>query len=448
MPAKQGDHIGRQEANEHKRGAGKRPQRGSTPAVTGSKVAGRTRHELRLASAAVLTFGVTIAAALGPVLPPNAATTAQGTGSTALGAAVAAATIVLHDATPLPPAVFGAKVLGPVRTVGSGEPPGLLPAPGPPGPECPCQCCVNTWEPLIPPFPDRRGTVRGPVRPSAGSGCSARPIPAVRGPLGRALSGNHLAQTVSGGTSRVEAAFGTPLDRVRRRQRRSGGRSTAAPGCRPGWPATWPSWAASNPGSPRPTTWSAGLLRKKRYQVPTTGRLPRPLGAGNTVAAWRATTSSTAARATVSGDNTRIGAAAQTATCGGIADAGLTPSELTAAYGFAGFYDHGDEGQGETIGLIEYAVGDAAAVATYQGCEKTALTIYYDDASWVPVGDTRPRPFGPLWGTILRWPLTSRSSPLWYPRPGSLSTSPTNWAPVWRHGSWRCRGRLMVACPT
>ena len=182
----------------------------------------------------------------------------------------------------------------------------------------------------------------------------------------------------------MEAAFGTPLDRVLTARGAVVVGSTAAPrmparlagnvafvgGLEPWVTETnnlvrWPASKEAVPGA------------HHEAAAPATGR-------GNTVATRRATTSSSAVRATVSGGSKRIGAAAQTATCGGIADAGLTPSELTAAYGFAGFYDHGDEGQGETIGLIEYALGDAAAVATYQGCEKTALTIYYDDASWVP----------------------------------------------------------------
>ncbi len=67
--------------------------------------------------------------------------------------------------------------------------------------------------------------------------------------------------------------------------------------------------------------------------------------------------------------------------CSGMADAGLTPAELAAAYGFNGFYSRGDEGQGETIGLIEYALADTQAVSGYETCTGASLTIDY-----VPTG--------------------------------------------------------------
>ncbi len=64
-----------------------------------------------------------------------------------------------------------------------------------------------------------------------------------------------------------------------------------------------------------------------------------------------------------------------------MADAGLTPAQLASVYRFNGFYGRGDEGQGETIGLIEYALADEQAVSGYEACTGASLTVEY-----VPTG--------------------------------------------------------------
>jgi hypothetical protein len=72
-----------------------------------------------------------------------------------------------------------------------------------------------------------------------------------------------------------------------------------------------------------------------------------------------------------------------------MAGAGLTPSQLASVYGFNGFYAQGNEGQGETIGLIEYALADTRAVSGFEQCTGAALTIDY-----VPT-DTPPKETNP-----------------------------------------------------
>ena len=67
--------------------------------------------------------------------------------------------------------------------------------------------------------------------------------------------------------------------------------------------------------------------------------------------------------------------------CGGLANNGLTPAQLQSVYGLSGLYGGGYQGQGETIGLIEYALADTRAVTTYQACTGASLAVDY-----VPTG--------------------------------------------------------------
>ena len=77
-------------------------------------------------------------------------------------------------------------------------------------------------------------------------------------------------------------------------------------------------------------------------------------------------------------------AAATSDTCGGMANAGLSPAQLAAAYRFTGFYDRGDQGQGQTIAFIEYALPDRPAIAAFQACTGSALTVDYDPTTTPP----------------------------------------------------------------
>ena len=60
-----------------------------------------------------------------------------------------------------------------------------------------------------------------------------------------------------------------------------------------------------------------------------------------------------------------------------MANTGMTPAQLDNAYRFSGFDQRGEQGQGETIGLIEYALGDPAGVAQYEACTGASLTVDY-----------------------------------------------------------------------
>jgi Pro-kumamolisin, activation domain len=64
-------------------------------------------------------------------------------------------------------------------------------------------------------------------------------------------------------------------------------------------------------------------------------------------------------------------------TCSGMAEAGMTPAQLDTAFGFSGFAARGQQGQGETIGLIEYALPDKQAIGPYETCSGASLTIDY-----------------------------------------------------------------------
>jgi hypothetical protein len=71
-------------------------------------------------------------------------------------------------------------------------------------------------------------------------------------------------------------------------------------------------------------------------------------------------------------------------TCSAMAGVGLTPAQLDAAYGFTGFDAAGNEGLGETIGLVEYALPDKPAIAPYEACTGASLTIYYVPTTSLP----------------------------------------------------------------
>lgn len=55
----------------------------------------------------------------------------------------------------------------------------------------------------------------------------------------------------------------------------------------------------------------------------------------------------------------------------------LTSAQLAEVYGLDGFYSRGDQGQGQTVGLIEYALPDKAAVTTFEACTGSTASITY-----------------------------------------------------------------------
>ncbi|MGH9105785.1 MAG: S53 family peptidase [Acidimicrobiales bacterium] len=170
-----------------------------------------------------------------------------------------------------------------------------------------------------------------------------------------ALARDHLAQLVSGRAGDFEAAFGTELQKLRTAK----GARTVSWASVPKLPAGVAGTVSFVGGLGPPATHYDNLVR-----FPKPARFPHGLvqGAGS------------------DGTGTKQAAA----TCSGMASAGLTPAQLASAYGLTGFYARGDSGQGQTIGLIEYALADTAAISAFQACAGSSLTIYYDPTSSPP----------------------------------------------------------------
>ncbi|MGO9657063.1 MAG: protease pro-enzyme activation domain-containing protein [Acidimicrobiales bacterium] len=166
------------------------------------------------------------------------------------------------------------------------------------------------------------------------------------------LSGDHLAQAVTGSAAELDRAFGTALVRLRTAQGDNVTGSTLVP--------RLPAHLAGA------VTFVDGL-EPWAQQVSNLVRFP-PAPTGGHIWPGRAR-------------GGQVGQEQANADCSGMAAAGLTPSQLASAYGFNGFYDRGDEGQSETIGLIEYALPDPQAVSDYEACTGADLTIDY-----VPTG--------------------------------------------------------------
>ncbi|MGA3219155.1 MAG: S53 family peptidase, partial [Acidimicrobiales bacterium] len=161
------------------------------------------------------------------------------------------------------------------------------------------------------------------------------------------LSADHLAQAVTGSAADLDRAFGTALVRLRTAQ---GGDVTGS--------TLVPRLPARLAGA---VTFVDGL-EPWAHQVSNLVRFPPARNVGHVGLG-------------------HVGQEQANGACSGMADAGLTPSQLASAYDFNGFYDRGDEGQGETIGLIEYALPDPQAVLDYEACTGADLTIDY-----VPTG--------------------------------------------------------------
>jgi hypothetical protein len=161
------------------------------------------------------------------------------------------------------------------------------------------------------------------------------------------LAGDHLAQSVTGSAADLDRAFGTALVRLRTAQGDDVVGSTLAPSL----PAHLAGAVSFVDGLEPWVDQVSNLVR-----FPSSPNLDRTRqGQGGTEQV--------------------------TPGCSGIADAGLTPAQLASVYRFNGFYGRGDEGQGETIGLIEYALADEQAVSDYEACTGASLTVDY-----VPTG--------------------------------------------------------------
>ena len=164
-----------------------------------------------------------------------------------------------------------------------------------------------------------------------------------------ALSANRLALDVTGTAAQVKSAFGAPLVNLRTGTRNGTGGDLIGSTLAPELPARLASSVAFIDGLEPWVTPHNDLVR-----------FPTP--------------------------EVREHAAS---TCSEMAGAGLTPAQLDTAYGFGGFDAAGDEGAGETIGLVEYALPDKQAIAPYEACTGASLTIDYVPTSSLP-GNTDP----------------------------------------------------------
>ena len=172
------------------------------------------------------------------------------------------------------------------------------------------------------------------------------------------LSRDHLAQAVTGSAADLDRAFGTALVRLRTAQGDAVIGSTLAP--------RLPAPLAGD------VTFVDGL-EPWVDQVSNLVRFP-PGHVDNDPGQVALSAAGLQARG---GQVGQVGQEQASASCSGMADAGLTPAQLAAAYGFNGFYSRGDKGQGETIGLIEYALPDTQAILGYEACTGASPTIHY-----------------------------------------------------------------------
>ena len=170
------------------------------------------------------------------------------------------------------------------------------------------------------------------------------------------ISANRLSQNVTGTSGDVERAFATPLLNFRTAAGAEVIGSTAGPKL----PADLAGSVSFVDGLEPWVVPSSNLVRWPRRPVKaaTVEESPRsPEGQAQGLAA---------------------------ANCGGMAGQGLTPAQLDTAYGLSGFDARGDQGQGETIGLIEYGLPDTSAIAGYEACTGATLSVDYVRASSAP----------------------------------------------------------------
>ncbi|MGC8627279.1 MAG: protease pro-enzyme activation domain-containing protein [Acidimicrobiales bacterium] len=165
------------------------------------------------------------------------------------------------------------------------------------------------------------------------------------------LQANHLAQDVRGTAGQAEAAFRVPLLQLRTGHGALVVGSTAAPRL----PASLAGGISFIGGLDPWVSESNDLVRLP----PPARHAPAPVHEAP------ASTASSAA-------------------CPQSALVGLSPAALASAYGLSGFYAKGYEGQGETIGFIEYALADTVAINTFEACVGASLTVDYDPTSSPP----------------------------------------------------------------
>ena len=247
--------------------------------------------------------------------------------------------VELPDAVPPSPASFGAKVLGAAspdaklalqvyfRPSNGSELGTLATAISTPG------SALYHHFLSVPQFADRFGPTGAEVA-SLDSYLRAKGVSV--GPL----SGNRLAQNLTGTTAQIEGAFGSSLDDLRTS---TDGNVIGSPFA-PELPARLASSVAFVDGL---DPWVTPRNNLVRFPTPEAREQAASL-------------------------------------CSGMAEAGLTPAQLDTAYGFSGFAARGEQGEGETIGLIEYALPDRQAIAPYEACSGASLTIDYVSSNSPP----------------------------------------------------------------
>lgn len=160
------------------------------------------------------------------------------------------------------------------------------------------------------------------------------------------LSANRLGLDVRGTSRQFERAFGVPLVKLRTDKGAEVVGSLAAPEL----PARLAGSVSYVDGLQPWVVPFSNLVRLPQRQV---------LKAGALQAADKPATSATALN------------------CGEMSAEGLTPAQLDSAYRLTGFKHRGDQGQGETVALIEYGLPDTAAVTAYEACTGATLSIDY-----------------------------------------------------------------------
>jgi Pro-kumamolisin, activation domain len=210
------------------------------------------------------------------------------------------------------------------------------------------------------------------------------------------LSANRLALSVTGTSAQFQGAFGAQLLRFRT----AGGAQVIGSTSGPKLPADLASSVAYVDGLDPWVAPFSNLVRAPSRQIDGSAQLKNALlerasapgngglahGSNHQVEVGAGAKARPAREATAQ-SSARTGAqtSAQTGSaCAGMANQGLTPAQLDGIYGLDGFDQRGIEGQGETIGLIEYGLADLHAVAGYQACTGSSLSIDYVPTSAPP----------------------------------------------------------------
>jgi hypothetical protein len=317
-----------------------------------------------------------------------------GAGLTAAGGAAGARTpsgaewVDLPGTSPPSPTSFGAKVIGPApagalvnlqvyfQPSGSEQLAGLATAISTPGnPSYHHYLTVSQFAAL---FGPSTGQVASLDRYLSSQGLSVGPLQA-----------NHLSQNVTGTVGDAGRAFGTSFWTLQDR----GGSVVVGSLRDPGLPAQLAGSVAFIGGLDPWVSETNNLVRlapPAQHPQPAQGRQltqERRPAQGQAVKAASASLNQSAAAPQGASSAAALGGATDPTTgtaCPQSGQVGLSPAELASAYGLSSFYAKGYQGAGQTIGLIEYALPDAAAISTFEQCVGASITVDYDPTSSPP----------------------------------------------------------------